>query len=130
MAATHRLPLRAVGLQRDEHYDFPQRRETGPPRMEAHESDLHALVLVENGSIAVGAVAFVWTKWLGRVPGWYMPFAWVADEWRRRGVMSRRWPEWRKTYGAFELQRPLSSAMVAFVEVQKMAAVPVSSRAC
>jgi hypothetical protein len=24
---------------------------------------------------------------------------------------SRRWPEWRKTYGAFEFQAPLSSAM-------------------
>jgi hypothetical protein len=38
-----------VRLQRDQHYDFPQWREDGPPRMRANERDLHALVLVEDG---------------------------------------------------------------------------------
>jgi hypothetical protein len=44
-----------------------------------------------------------------------MNFAWVADQWRRRGVMTRRWPQWRKTYGDFTLERPLSAPMKAFV---------------
>jgi hypothetical protein len=60
--------------------------------MAPYERDLHALVLVENGTIPVGAVSFSWINWSNCEPGWRMNFAWVADEWRRRGVMSRRWP--------------------------------------
>jgi hypothetical protein len=103
----------ACRLQRDEGYDFPQWGEDGPRPMWAKERDMHALVLVENGSIAVGAVAFLRTDlpWCG----WLMDFAWVADEWRRKGVMTRRWLSWRKIYGDFTLPSPLSSAMSSFV---------------
>jgi hypothetical protein len=105
----------AVGLQRDEGYDFPQWGEEGPPRMWANERDMHALVLVESGSIAVGAVAFLQTDWPYCEPGWLMMFAWISDQWRRRGVMTRRWLSWRKIYGNFTLSSPLSSEMRAFV---------------
>jgi transposase len=81
----------------------------------ANERDLHALVLVENGSTAVGAVAFAWIAWPDCDPGWHMNFAWIGDAWRRKGVMSQRWPRWRETYGAFTLEQPLSKAMRAFV---------------
>jgi hypothetical protein len=81
----------------------------------ANRRDMHALVLVENGSIAVGAVAFLRTDWPYCEPGWLMIFAWISDEWRRRGVMTRRWLSWRKTYGDFTLSSPLSSEMRAFV---------------
>jgi hypothetical protein len=77
--------------------------------------DLHALVLVENGSIAVGVAAFLRTDWPYCEPGWLMMFAWISDEWRRRGVMTRRWLGWRKIYGDFTLSSPLSSEMRAFV---------------
>jgi hypothetical protein len=43
--------------------------EDGPPRMWANERDMHALVLVESGSIAVGAVAFLQTDWPWCEPG-------------------------------------------------------------
>jgi hypothetical protein len=69
----------AVGLQRDEGYDFPQWGEDGPSDgVWATMRDLHALVLVENGSIAVGAVAFLRTDWPYCEPGWLMMFAWTA----------------------------------------------------
>jgi hypothetical protein len=42
-------------------------------------------------------------------------FAWISDEWRRRGVMTGRWLSWRKIYGNFTLSSPLSSEMRAFV---------------
>jgi hypothetical protein len=83
--------------------------------MLARERNLHALVLVENTNLAVGAVAFSWILWSNAPPGWRMMFAWIGDEWRRRGVMTRRWPAWRQTYGAFTLERPLSGAMRTFV---------------
>jgi hypothetical protein len=72
-------------------------------------------LLVEDVAIPVGAVAFSWIDWLNRNPGWQLQFAWIADQWRRTGVMSRRWPGWREAYGAFTLGQPLSDAMTAFV---------------
>jgi hypothetical protein len=105
----------AVGLQRDEGCDLPQWGEDGPPRMWAHTRDMHAWVLVENGAIAAGAVVFLRTDWPYCEPGWLMMFAWISDEWRRRGVMTGRWLSWRKTYGDFTLSSPLSSEMRAFV---------------
>jgi zinc-finger of acetyl-transferase ESCO len=105
----------AVGLQRDEGYDFPQWREDGPPEPSANGRDSHALLLVENTNIPVGAVSFVWVDWPDYKPGWHMSFVWVGDAWRRKGVLTRRWPAWRSTYGDFTLARPLSEAMRAFV---------------
>jgi hypothetical protein len=106
----------AVGLQRDVGFDLPQWAADGPPDgVWASTRDMHALVLVENGSIAVGVVTFLRTDWPWCEAGWLMDFAWVADEWRRKGVMTRRWLSWRKTYGDFTLSAPLSSEMRAFV---------------
>jgi hypothetical protein len=42
-------------------------------------------------------------------------FAWIAEPWRRKGVMSRRWPRWRATYGEFTLEQPFSEAMANFL---------------
>jgi hypothetical protein len=84
--------------------------------------DLHALLLVEDGNIPVGAVGFVWTIWSGSPAGWHMFFAWVAEPWRCQGVMSRRWPLWRESYGEFTVEQP-NKAMQALV--RKMGDAPV-----
>jgi hypothetical protein len=114
----------ALALKRDEHCDFPQWRKDRPPKGAAYERDLHALVLVEDRVIPVGAVGFSWINWSDCEPGWHMNFAWVADSWRRQGVLTRRWPQWRKTYGGFTLERPLSRAMRAFVAKVESKASP------
>jgi hypothetical protein len=104
---------RALALKRDERLDFPQWDEDGPPEARACERDLHAILLVEQ-TVPVGAAGFVFVNWENRPPGWHMFLAWVADDWRRRGVMSRRWPIWRRTYGDFTVEQP-SEAMQAFL---------------
>ena len=104
-----------MALKRDIRTDFPQWNENKAPQMIAYQRDLHALLLVEDENIPVGAVSFAWTIWSDAEPDWHMLFAWVADEWRRKGVMSRRWPHWRSTYGDFTLEHPLSDAMEVFV---------------
>jgi hypothetical protein len=109
----------ARALQRDECYDFPQWDEDRPPKMRAYERDLHALLLIENDTIPVGVVGFVWTNWSNVPAGWHMFMASIADEWRRKGVMSRRWPAWRQTYGDFTHEQ-LNEAMGALI--RKMAA--------
>jgi hypothetical protein len=71
----------AVGLQRDEGFDLPQWAADGPPDgVWANTRDMHALVLVENGSIAVGVVTFLRTDWPWCEAGWLMDFAWVATK--------------------------------------------------
>jgi hypothetical protein len=105
----------AVGLTYDPGFAEPQWNVDRPSEMDVDQRDLHALVLVEDKFIPVGAVAFSQIIRDGRAPVWRMMFASIDDEWRRRGVMSRRWPGWRKIYGDFELEKPLSRAMTAFV---------------
>ena len=112
----HRAVYRgARALARERRYDFTQWGEDRAPRTRSDERDIHALLLVENGAIPVGVAGFSRIIWSDRDPGWHMLFAWIADEWRRRGVMSSRWPQWRETYGDFTLERPLSKAMRAFI---------------
>jgi hypothetical protein len=114
----HRLVYeRARRLKREEHYDMPQwqpdsvawqwsREEPTPP---------HAFLLIEQGDIAVGVVGFINRQRRREVaPGWHMLFAWVAPEWRRQGVLTRRWSAWRSAYGDFTLEPPLSNPMKAF----------------
>ena len=116
----HRLVYkRAYALQQDEGYDFPQWRKDPPPRMRGHERDQHALLLVEDGNIPVGVVGFVWASWSNAPAGWHMFMAWVADEWQRKGVMSRRWPAWRQTYGDFTLEHP-NEAMWSFLRTMQV----------
>ena len=86
-----------------------------PSWMDDDQRDLHAIILVEEKFTPVGAVAFSQIIRDGRAPVWRMMFASVHEDWRRKGVMSRRWPGWRETYGDFELEEPLSRAMKAFV---------------
>jgi zinc-finger of acetyl-transferase ESCO len=120
----HRLVFDcALALKHDQKYDWPQWDKDRPPRMYDNERDKHALLLVENGTVPVGAVSFSWIDWPSAgamaegspASGWHMFFAWVADDWRRKGVMSRRWRRWLSTYGDFSLEPPLSDAMAAFV---------------
>lgn len=90
--------------------------------MSRWQRDLHALILVEDLIVPVGIAAFVWTEWKSHAPGWHMFMAWVADDWRRKGVMTRRWPQWRATYGDFTIEQP-SKAMDAFIDKMTAALV-------
>jgi len=109
---------RARALRHDEGYDFAQWHSIEAPTPHDNERGIHALLLVENSNIPVGVVSFSWVDWQNPgepAPGWHMCMAWVADSWRRRGVMTHRWPNWRETYGDFTLERPLSTAMRALI---------------
>jgi hypothetical protein len=104
-----------VGMTYDPGLPEPQWNKNRPADMADNERGLHALVLVENESIPVGAVAFSQIISEDRALVWRMMFASIDDEWRRRGVMTRRWSGWREIYGDFTLETPLSLAMKAFV---------------
>lgn len=112
---------RARRLMKEQHYDFPQWQPDGShwEWSDEHPDPPHAILLIENQNIAVGTVCFNNGRhWTNVAPGWMLMFAWVAPEWRRQGVLSRRWTAWREQYGDFLLDPPLSEAMKAFAERQ------------
>jgi hypothetical protein len=106
---------RAHYLARQEHYDFTQWNDEHGLRDNEFEKDSHALLLIEPPHVPIGAVSFAWKKWSDRAHGWHINFIWVAGTWRRKGMISRRWPLWLETYGAFTIETPWSKNMKAFL---------------
>lgn len=106
---------RAKYLQQQEHYDFTQwNAERGLPDTESSKN-IHAILLTEDPNLIVGAASFSWTLWTNYAPSWNLNFVWIAGTWRRKGVLSKRWPAWLQTYGAFTVESPWSDAMWAFL---------------
>ena len=79
------------------------------------EKDIHAILLIQNPQLIVGAASFSWIIWTDCQPGWRLNFIWIAGKWRRQGLLSKRWPAWQQTYGAFSVERPWSKSMHAFL---------------
>jgi GNAT superfamily N-acetyltransferase len=106
---------RAIWFRREFHYDFVQWSPTGKDlEDDEHDRDHQAIVLVED-SRPLGVAAFCYTFWDDAPACWCLRFIWVAPSARRQGLVSRRWSQWRKTYGAFHIEHPWSEAMEAFI---------------
>jgi hypothetical protein len=60
---------------------------------------------------------------------WALGWAWFHPYARRRGYLSQAWPYFRKRFGGFILEPPLSEAMEAFVAKNDPGAVARSRRA-
>lgn len=97
----------ALALQREEHYPFPQWGIDHAPPGRRNESDIHASLLIEDKT-AVGTAAFSYRQWTGPPSAWHMNFVLLTHSYRRKGVLSRRWPEWVKHYGKFTFEFPIS----------------------
>lgn len=65
-------------------------------------------------SRAIGAVCF---RNIGTAEElrWTLQWAWFHPFARARGLLSDHWPELRRKYGRFTVERPLSSSMKAFL---------------
>ena len=116
---------RAQALKRDQRYDFVQWGEDHAPRASTPGGRLHAILLIEN-STAVGVAGFEFVNWSNKAPGWHMVMVWIAEPWRRKGVLSRRWARWRETYGEFTVEKPISEAMADFLSKQEASAADQS----
>ena len=111
----HKLVFeRARALQRDSGYSL-QWCEDRAPSEDKFVRRVHAILLIED-STPVGVVSFAWMRWTDGTPhGWRMLMAWIAEPWRRKGLLSRRWDRWRETYGEFSIERPVSRGMANFL---------------
>jgi hypothetical protein len=104
---------RALQFKREFQYDFLQWEgtlETKNPCPESHGYLLADHTDAYGPGAAVGACAF-WHEG----DKWRLRWVWVCPSMRRSGVLVRRWAEFLKRYGDFEIDTPLSDAMAAFV---------------
>lgn len=96
---------RARAFKKEFGYDFTQWGD-------GYEDDpnAHGILFHEEGVI-LGACAFRW-----RGDHWGMQWVWFAPQARRKGILTKWWPRFVKTFGNFELEYPLSDAMAEFAK--------------
>lgn len=51
--------------------------------------------------------------------GMAMQWVWLHPYYRRQGLLSKAWPEFLREHGAFDVEPPYSSAMMAFLQKMK-----------
>jgi hypothetical protein len=73
---------------------------------------------------------FEWVEQTNGYPiGWQLNFVWVADKFRRQGLLFKRWPQWVKAYAPFTIEYPVSEAFQAFLRKVDYAGVHEINRA-
>ncbi|MGH6627030.1 MAG: hypothetical protein ACRECD_10905 [Burkholderiaceae bacterium] len=101
-------------LQREEHYDFP---------MFDPDGDGYSAYLFGCGGVWVGACCFCDMAHAGiatPVP-WMLEWVWIHPFCRRKGLLSKAWPQFEREHGEFLIQAPLSLAMERFLEKRGVA---------
>ncbi len=74
----------------------------------------------ENKEIVFGACCFRYRRYSdGSTPGWALQWIWMHPYARSKGILSSAWPLFRKRFGNFAVERPLSQAMDAFMKSRK-----------
>lgn len=82
------------------------------------ESKGFAEVFTDEEGNAVGAVGFRWRQYKDAPSRWAMQWAWFDPTARRKGLLGRHWSVLRKRYGDFDVETPISPAMMAFLVKQ------------
>lgn len=59
----------------------------------------------------VGAICFRWREWKNLPPGLGLAWLWLHPYLRNHGILSAYWPLFRRAYGDFMVEPPISSAM-------------------
>jgi hypothetical protein len=64
----------------------------------------------------IGAACFRFRVYSDRPARNALQWVWFHPFYRRRGLLSASWPDFKSEFGDFECEHPLSTAMEAFVE--------------
>jgi hypothetical protein len=102
---------RAVAFKREFAYDFIQ-WQSAKGDDDAH---VHGFLLASEKNVIAGACAFRKREDQGQ-SWWTLQWIWIAPKFRRSGILSRYWPEFRERFGDFHVEAPVSEAMQAFLE--------------
>lgn len=99
----------AIYFRREFRYDFVQYSadELGHPKDRAF--------LWEARSVVVGACSFRWVEWEDADASYTMDWVWFHPYERRQGNLSSAWLYFRRRFGRFHVEQPLSDAMEAFL---------------
>lgn len=102
------MSTRASAFRREEGYDFTQWD------MPERDPEAHGFMFTNDDGRIVGVCAFRLRQGTAGEKRWGLQFVWVAPPYRRQGVLRTRWQGFRERFGAFEIEGPVSEAMMAF----------------
>jgi len=111
--------VRALAFKRELRYDFVQ---WGSPSSDS-DPQVNGFLLTDAAGAIVGACAFRWRDSLDIPAHWGLQWIWLCPGQRRKGHVTRHWPVWRRRFGDFAIEAPVSDAMRAFVLKQGDAAL-------
>ena len=110
--------IRATFFRREFHYDFVQ---WGSSKGD-NDPGARGFLFADDEDAIVGACVFRLRNQDGE-KRWGLQWVWVCPRARRSGVLVRRWSAFRKRFADFQVERPVSPAMEAFVLKQGDAAL-------
>lgn len=103
---------RAAAFRREFGYDFIQWPGSSSTRA---PSDWGGHLFAGPGGEIAGACAFMHSTSRKPEGGWSLQWIWIAPRFRRMGLLEARWVDLLQKYGDFDLETPLSDAMLAFL---------------
>ncbi len=101
---------RALAFKRELHFDFAMWTPTGEV-----DPNVHGFLLSTEAGAIIGACAFRLREFEGGSKAYGLQWIWVAPRHRRSGALRARWSEFRRRFGDFWIEHPVSDAMKAFV---------------
>lgn len=106
----------ARALKRDEHFDFtPWPEHPSELGDSKGQSDWHAWLIRIESQLVVGAASFAKVHYSNIGTQAELAWIWIAEPWRRKGLLTERWLTWCNTYGEFLIQKPWTEAMEKFL---------------
>ncbi len=129
VSSDHRIIVRnaveviAYYFRREFDYDFPGYEAYGDNN---RRDRIFVLTQGSYERVVVGVIVFRWREYTNAPHQLVLSWLWIHPFLRRKGILTSYWPIFRKLYGKFRIEQPLSKAMRAFL--QKMGGPPLSDR--
>jgi hypothetical protein len=114
-------------IQRECHYDFSV---YDPKSICPCSKDKWATYLFVEDDKAIGSVVFNYNFYSNLPEHWCLTWAWIAPEYRRKGLLTTSWLEFLKKHSPFVIQYPLSDSMESFKEKASNKNVKQLSNSC
>lgn len=70
----------------------------------------------EYKNTVIGAAVFRWREWKDAPAGYALAWVWFHPYERNKGHLKKAWPHFKKLFGDFHVEGPLSQAMVGFLK--------------
>ena len=102
---------RALMFKRMFHYDFVQWQS----RERDNDPNVHGYLFTNDQGAIVGACSFRRRKQDSRMQ-WVLDWVWVSPKHQRTGELAKRWEHFKKTFGKFEVEHPISDNMQLFLK--------------